>query len=121
MNDRRKHERARPGIRINVFNLDTRQPFGNLVDISTEGIMLIGDKNITATGPVHLRLELPVSINGVTELTFEACNLWSRKDDDSYYYRAGFQLKNVSDDIRKIIEMLINSPEFLNLANYISR
>lgn len=119
MNERRRQNRVRPGIKINVLDRNTNQHFGYLADISVNGMMLIGEKLILKDGVYQLRLQLPVEIDGKGEITFDAESMWCKCDPDSYYSKAGFRLHNVSQQDQHIIELLVKTREFQNMASSI--
>ncbi|MEW5923720.1 MAG: PilZ domain-containing protein [Candidatus Zixiibacteriota bacterium] len=117
MNERRRQDRIRPGIKINVFDRNTNQLFGYLADISARGMMLIGEKLILRDGIYQLRMQLPVELDGKHEVIFDAESIWCKCDPDSYYSKAGFRLHNVSQQDQRIIELLVKTREFQNMTN----
>jgi len=119
MSEKRHDERLRPGIKINVYNRDTNEFFGYLADISSTGIMLLGENMIARDGIYQLKIELPIEIDGRRELTFDAESIWCKCDPESYYNKAGFRLSKVSPEVEEIIRKFVRTSEFQNMAGYV--
>jgi len=119
MNERRQRERFRPDAKISVYNRGTNELFGYVADISPEGLMLIGENLPTDEGIYRLRLELPVEIDGATEITFDAESMWCKYEPGSCFNKAGFRLTNVSEKDEAIINKLVKTREFQSMAGYV--
>jgi len=95
-----------------VFDEATQQMAGRLVDLTTEGIMLVSEKPIDANTKFKFKLFLPKSIEGHKTLSVEAESRWSKQAVNPDLYDNGFQLLNVKPDDEKIIERLIRTSSF---------
>ena len=112
MIEKRKEKRWHTLHYLKVYNGKTNKPAGRLVNISTEGIMLMSEKPIKTDTTYHLRIVMPKGDNNRTSIAFEAISRWSMKGLNPEYYDSGFQLKNVArDDVEKI-ECLIKESTF---------
>jgi len=109
MPDRRKHPRVPAPFEINVFDKNTGEYIGRLINLSREGIMLIGGKPMEINCIYECRMTLPVSIYGKNEITFDAVCLWSDKIKDSARYQGGFSIKNAPIELRELMKLVLNN------------
>ena len=107
MEDKRKLKRRDLISYLRVFGEDPDKTIGHLVDITTEGIMLISEEAIETGMVFQLRMVLPAEIEGSREVTFSAESKWCREDENPAFYNTGFKLINPSPEHIKIIEHLI--------------
>lgn len=82
--------------------------FGELVNITTEGLMVITDREIETQAIFQLALQLPEPMAGSGMLVLGADCLWCRRAENFYRYWAGFQIIDASDHAIEQIEALIN-------------
>ncbi|MEW5818537.1 MAG: PilZ domain-containing protein [Spirochaetota bacterium] len=94
---------------LRVFDRNTNNLIGNLVDITTEGIMLISEKPINTNQIYYFRMDLPQAVEGKKEIQFDCQSLWCKNDVNPDFYDTGFKFVNISDNARKIITELINT------------
>ena len=107
MSVKRKLERKELVFFLKVFGKKTNRLFGDLVDITIEGIKLIGEKPIKTKVIFQLKMDLPRKINGEREISFNAKSTWCRKDERTNYYNTGFQLTSITANDVARIENLI--------------
>jgi hypothetical protein len=81
--------------------------FGELVNITTEGLMVITDREIETQAIFQLALQLPESLAGSDTLVLGADCLWCRRAENFYRYWAGFQIIDASNHAIEQIEALI--------------
>lgn len=97
---------------LSLFDRNTGQFVGQLVNITTEGIMLISEDPIKPNQHFEFRMVLPEKIDGTEEILFDAKSMWCKKDVNPSFYDVGFQIENVaSKDIGRI-ESLIHEFSF---------
>ena len=77
---------------LRVFDTATGALMGNLVDISTRGIMLVADQPIESGKAFHLKMVLPDTVEGSKEVEFVAESRWCQNDTNKDFYDAGFEL-----------------------------
>jgi hypothetical protein len=82
--------------------------FGELVNITTEGLMVMTDREIETQAIFQLALQLPEMMAGSDILVLGADCLWCRRAENFYRYWAGFQIIDASDHAVEQIEALIN-------------
>jgi len=95
-----------------VYDENTHQQTGRLVDISTDGIRLISEDPVKTNSIFRLKMVLPKEIEGKRTITFEALSSWCRKTTSSELYDSGFKLINISPQNIEIIEHLIQDTSF---------
>jgi c-di-GMP-binding flagellar brake protein YcgR len=112
MDERRVLKRRHLYYYSRVFDEATQQMAGRLVDITTEGIMLVSEKPVSANTRFKFKMLLPKSIEGQKTLNLEAESRWSRQAVNPDLYDNGFQLLSVKPGDEKIIEKLIRTSSF---------
>jgi hypothetical protein len=113
MRDRRKETRKNLMAYTQVFDLYGVYLIGYLGDLTLQGAMVIGDKQIQEDLEITLAIELPELPNmNVTRITIPARAVWSQPDISPDYFNVGFEFKEVSREQRKIIRAIIENYEF---------
>jgi c-di-GMP-binding flagellar brake protein YcgR len=114
MTGKRKLKRRHLIYYLNVYDTNTDRLLGQLVDITTEGMMLTSDDPIEENVFFELRMVLPEAIEAKEEILFDARSLYCRQDVNPDLYSTGFKFENISENDQKIIENLINEYSFHN-------
>jgi len=112
MDERRALKRRHLYYYSRVFDEATQQMAGRLVDLTTEGIMIVSEKPVSANIKFKFKMLLPKSIEGHKTLNIEAESRWSKQAANPDLYDNGFQLLNVKPGDEKIIERLIKTSSF---------
>ena len=107
MTEQRRHKRNYLIYYLRVFDRNTDELLGHLVDITTEGLMLVSEKPIEANKVFQLKMDLPEEIRGSKQIPFDAESKWCKNDINPDFYDTGFLLINVSPGDLVIIEQLI--------------
>lgn len=111
--EKRKAHRSNLYYYLKVCVRETNTPFGHLVDITPEGIMIVSEKPIP-TGTVYdLQMEFPKEILGEKRLDFSARSMWCRKDMNPDYFDTGFQFLDVPLDKVLLIKKLVMEYGFI--------
>jgi hypothetical protein len=87
---------------------NTNELIGHLVDITSEGLMVISETQLETNKEFNFRMMLPKEIIGKETLEFNATSLWSRKDINPDFYDTGFSLNDLSEEDRLIVDQLIH-------------
>lgn len=103
----RKHERKELDRTIAITDLINGGNFGEVVNVTVEGMMAITDKEIPTNSIYQLALKLPIEINGSDVVEIGADCLWCRKVENFHRYWAGFQIIDASDAAMAQLEELI--------------
>jgi hypothetical protein len=91
---------------MKVFNNDTDDLVGFLVNITTEGMMLSSDAAIETDTVFSLRVALPEEIKGNKEITLPAKSIWCDQDEPPLY-NTGFQFQDTEKKDIRIIEKIM--------------
>ncbi|MBI9046018.1 MAG: PilZ domain-containing protein [Anaerolineaceae bacterium] len=92
---------------LRVFDLHSGKLMGHLVDITTEGVMLISEYPSEVGLELKMRMVLPFEILDKNELVFDATCVWCKKDINPDFYAMGFQILEIPQEDLHIIEDLI--------------
>lgn len=109
MDERRKLQRQQLIYYLRVLDPESGTLLGHLVNITTEGIMLISEHSIETAKRFRLRMMLPRSIDDVSEIELKAQSVWCDRDINPAFFDTGFRLVDVGDKEKKIIENLIQN------------
>ena len=104
----RKLERKELNQAIVINDTINGGVFGELVNITTEGLMVITDREIETQAIFQLSLELPEPIKGADQIVIGADCLWCRRAENFYRYWSGFQIIDASEKALEQIEVLID-------------
>jgi hypothetical protein len=114
MPEKRRFKRRHLIYYLDVFDTETGQRVGQLVDITTKGIMLTSQFPIKSNIIFRLKMALPERINGHKQIVFDAKSLWCDRSVKPGFYDIGFQFLNISLKNIRIIENLIFDFSFQN-------
>jgi hypothetical protein len=107
MNEKRELKRRHLIYYLRVFDRNTDQLLGHLVNITSQGIMLISEEPLAVDMIFQLRMKLPSAMVEYESLDFDAKSVWNGKDSNPNFYDTGLQLIDVAADKIAIIEDLI--------------
>lgn len=96
MDERRKEWRRHLYYYSRVFDEQTHELAGRLVDITTGGMMVISEKPAQKDAVYKFKVVLPEPIEGQKSLELEAKSKWSRQTTYQDLYDNGFQIVNIS-------------------------
>lgn len=105
----RKLERAELNQPITIKDTINGGNFGELINVSVEGIMVMTENEIPTHSIYQLLLELPIELEGSKRVEVGADCLWCRKAENFHRYWAGFQIIDGSDLAFKQLEQLIEN------------
>ena len=98
---------------LRVHDADSQELIGHLVDISTDGIMLISEQPIPVESQFNFVMEVPSGKQGSITLAFKARSLWTKQDLNPHFHNSGFCLVNSDDTITTAINQLVGELEKL--------
>ena len=108
MDTKKRAERKSLKVYLQVFNRETDQLFGYVVDITKEGIMLTREQSVETGAIFQLKLKLSTEIEGIREFDFSATSKWCEKDPDTDFFNIGLQFADLSNKDDHIIAQLMN-------------
>jgi c-di-GMP-binding flagellar brake protein YcgR len=109
MVERRTHQRRSLFYSLKVYNADTLDQVGRLVDFTQEGLLLHSTEPVELQQLITLRIPFPSESGKSQPLDLEARCVWSRKDHAAGLFAAGFRFINPTPDERKIIQYVIDN------------
>ncbi|KKN97500.1 hypothetical protein LCGC14_0156190 [marine sediment metagenome] len=109
MSERRKLERQQVSSSLEVFDLDNGELLGRVVDLHIEGLMLLSEKPIEMFKSFALQVNLPMTLNGVTEFFVDAESMWGRESIAGGQFWTGLHFTSLPDDARQCIEKMVAS------------
>ena len=92
---------------LRVYDASTGGLIGNLVDISTKGIMVVSECQIPDHKRYVLKMVLPETVDGKKEVEFEAESRWCKNDTNPDFYDTGFELMNPSGSFLDAVDRLV--------------
>jgi len=108
MAERRRHKRRHLVYRLKVVDRGTQRILGYLVDVTTEGLMLMSEDPIELGRTFELRMALPAAVEGSRPIYLEAKSIWSRSEPGVGYHDTGFEMVRIDpadmDEIQHLIE-----------------
>lgn len=93
---------------LRVFDGQSSNILGHLVDISAQGIMLLSDDAIQVNQDYRLRMRLPTELKDRNEVIFTATSRWCKQDSNPDFFRVGFQMHDLEPYTKKLITKLIH-------------
>lgn len=93
---------------LRVFNRETGEVLGHLVDITTKGVMILRDSPIDVGGNYSMRLRWRSNDGKLRIADFEGICRWSRPDVNPDFYGAGFAITSASPEHIEAIRTLIH-------------
>jgi len=113
MDERRKAPRKKTDHFIGIYQKETDEFIGKLLDLSTKGMMISALRLMIAKTKYDIRMLLPMPIGGKFTLTFEAECVWCCESPGSdKKYKAGFNFTDIYLDQLETIECLLNDALF---------
>ncbi len=119
MENRRGKERHHLVHFLRIFDRDTGEEIGNMVNITLEGLRLVGQAPIDKGASHRLRMDFPQEFIGKEyadrleifmgrgHVEFDGTCKWCDVDINPELYAIGFQLQNISKDDKRVLEELI--------------
>lgn len=97
---------------LRVYNEDTQELLGHIVDINREGMRLVSDKPIPLNQTYRLWLDVPREHASRQRIHLEAESLWTGRDVNPDFFDTGFRIKNISTQTMLQLQMLIEELKF---------
>jgi len=112
MDDRRRQIRKRLVSLTVVLDSKSGEVIGRIANLTTDGLMLSSDRALAIDRSYTLQIKLPDEVAGRTQIDLEVRSLWSQRAVDPTYYATGFEILNLSDADRHVIEVLMQDAIF---------
>jgi hypothetical protein len=109
MHERRQTPRKIADQRILVQDMNAGQPLGRVVNLSTEGLMLVGNTAVESNLVFQLELTLQEPHRGRRQLHLGVESLWCSEAGEGERFWSGYRIIDVSLDAIDLIESLVES------------
>jgi hypothetical protein len=97
---------------LEVYDDDTKELLGHLVDLTTTGLKLMSRKQIPSNRDYWLRMVLPEEVFPEKDLYFEAQSRWSSNEVNPDFYDTGFSAPKLDLKTQNIIRDLLSEISF---------
>lgn len=105
--DQRREGRDRITFYLRVFDGKSTRIVGHLVNISSRGLLLICDEPVAVGEDYRLRLCLPAVVLDRREVVISATSRWCSREDESGFFRVGFQIHDPSPEMVNTVKLLV--------------
>ena len=113
--DKRSLKRVEPYYYLRVFDGDTKEYVGSVIDISKKGMKLISERPFSANSVYRLRLPLPEDSIFGDSMKVEARACWSTPLKQSTGYETGFEFEQPVNDGVFAVEAILRDLKKDNL------
>lgn len=97
MKDLRSNDRRWTSNYYVVFDRDTNEAIGRVLNFSEGGLLLMSAEMIEVPSVLRCRLALPEALDGRTDIVFDAESRWGRRNEKSDWFETGFRITEISD------------------------
>ena len=108
MKDKRKISRRFLLYYMRIYDADTRQQIGHLVDITPRGIMVVSEQPLLEGQVTHMRLELTDEVADKPFMEFSVRSKWCEPDIIPDSYNSGFEILDLAPEDSTIIHHIID-------------
>ncbi len=106
MSERRRLKRWHLIKYLDVYNKDSDQLLGQLVDITVEGLRLKTTEPVEKNEIYNMKILLTESLENAEEINIRGEAVWVEKEKNSEYFGAGINLIDVTTENKNIISAL---------------
>ena len=110
MQERRSLKRRDLVYYLRAFDRRNEQLLGHVANISTGGVMLIGERPIEPDTTYFLEMQFPIDIRGKRSIELEATSRWCRTNGNKELFSTGFELSDIGPDDLDTIAHLCSNP-----------
>ena len=112
MSEHRTLQRWHLILYLRVFDRDSMHVIGHVVDLNTDGLMLVSDKPLPVGKEYRLMMEIPQDDGAKKALNFSATSLWCKPDINPDFFDTGFKLVEADAEISQTIRLLVDDLKF---------
>ncbi len=112
IHDMRQHKRWRLIYYLRAFDNFTGKLMGHIVDVNTQGLMLVSSDPIDVAHKYTLRLDMPAGDGKPQELVLTVESLWTSPDINTDFHDTGFRLIEPSREAVEVIRAVIDDLHF---------
>jgi hypothetical protein len=116
--DERNQERWLLIHSLRVFNAENNDLLGHVVNVTTEGILLITESPLPTDKDYQLKMAVPMGDSETANIELDARSVWTKADDDPHFHKTGFQFTFCSEESIEAISALIEKLQQLQTSKY---
>lgn len=109
----RKRPRKNTPHHVKVLDDNSGRVLGRVVDITSDGLMLVSDQSVPRGLRTSIRINLPIMVQNRSDITVEAEAVWSRQDTNPKFFNSGWKFLNLTGDEGYLLEEVMHK---LNLV-----
>ena len=109
MGERRKFKRRYLAFYSRVFETQSHQMLGHVVDMTPQGLMLISETPLPLDTNFSLEIELPEGFASKRAITFSARSRWSQVDLDPQFHNIGFELVKIEPEDVGVVQNIVDT------------
>lgn len=94
---------------LEVYDLDSGELLGRVVDLHAEGLMLLSETPIELNKAWALQVNLPMMLNGTREFILDAESRWNRESIGGNQFWTGLEFTRLPEESRQCIERMVSS------------
>jgi len=110
---RRHYKRRHLAYFMKVYDDQTGERLGHLVNITHNGVMLVSTDEIQPDLTIRLRIMLPDEIGDTDALVLEGTSVWSGVDYDPSKFITGFSVAETKGTDTAVIDQIIERYGFV--------
>ncbi|MDD4918750.1 MAG: PilZ domain-containing protein [candidate division Zixibacteria bacterium] len=107
MNDRRDNARRRTAAYHLVYELETGEFVGRVINLTTGGLRLISDAAVAVPTKLSCRMRLPDLFKGAREIMFDIESRWCEYNRIGDWYETGYEFVRLGELARQAIDAMI--------------
>jgi hypothetical protein len=111
-NERRSVTRRHLIYYLRTWDTSNNRLLGHIVDITTDGFMLISEEPISIGNEYRLEVRLPNTQGDLQAMRFIAVCRWSNNDVNKSFFDSGFEIQEKSSEAVNTIQEMINEYGF---------
>ncbi|PID81845.1 hypothetical protein CSB20_00915 [bacterium DOLZORAL124_64_63] len=93
---------------VRVVDAGNNKSLGRVVDITADGMMLVGKKSLAVGQRLALRIILPQLVDGKMEITIQSEVVWSQQDNNPSFFKAGIRFLNLPGNDGFLLEDVLH-------------
>ncbi len=108
MTEKRKLKRVPLSRCLNVYDANDEELIGQVLDIHTEGMLLMNQAYLAPKCTYRLKMEVPEELH-LHDIVLDAISIWTAKEFEPGCYNTGFRFRNTDNEITQAIRTLIEN------------
>jgi len=112
VNHRSRPRKNTPHL-VRVLDADSGRVIGRVVDITSDGLLLMSPQPLDVGRKIRMRVILPVMVNNRSDVEMDAEIVWSKQDPNPSFFQSGVKFLSLPGDDGFLLEDVMHK---LNLV-----